>query len=49
MRLFAFLLLLLWSACALSQSTGEIASRKEDLKELRGRIEALKKELSASE
>jgi septal ring factor EnvC (AmiA/AmiB activator) len=49
MRLLAFLLLLLWSACALPQSTGEIASRKEDLKELRGRIEALKKELSVSE
>lgn len=49
MRRLAFLLLLFWSACALPQSTGEIASRKEDLKELRGRIEALKKELSTNE
>ncbi|GHT89625.1 peptidase M23 [Betaproteobacteria bacterium] len=49
MRRFVFLSLLLWSVCALPQSTGEIASRKEDLKELRGRIEALKKELSVSE
>ncbi|MDR1889845.1 MAG: peptidoglycan DD-metalloendopeptidase family protein [Zoogloeaceae bacterium] len=49
MRLLVFLLLLSWSACALPQSTGEITSRKEDLKELRSRIEALKKEISANE
>jgi septal ring factor EnvC (AmiA/AmiB activator) len=49
MRLLAFLLLLFWSACALPQGTGEITSRKEDLKELRSRIEALKKELSVNE
>jgi septal ring factor EnvC (AmiA/AmiB activator) len=49
MRLLVFFLLLSASVCAWSQDTGEIASRKEDLQELRGRIEALKKELSASE
>jgi septal ring factor EnvC (AmiA/AmiB activator) len=49
MRLLVFFLLLLWSVCALPQNTGEIASRKEDLQELRERIEALKQELSASE
>ncbi|MDR2625724.1 MAG: peptidoglycan DD-metalloendopeptidase family protein [Zoogloeaceae bacterium] len=49
MRLFFLLWLSFWSISLLAQGTGEIADKKEDLKELRGRIEALKKELSASE
>ncbi|MDR1349935.1 MAG: peptidoglycan DD-metalloendopeptidase family protein [Zoogloeaceae bacterium] len=49
MRLFPFLILLFCAIPALAQGTEEIAGKKEDLKELRGRIEALKKELSASE
>ncbi|MDR3159748.1 MAG: peptidoglycan DD-metalloendopeptidase family protein [Zoogloeaceae bacterium] len=49
MRLFFPLLLSFWSISLLAQGTGEIAGKKEDLKELRGRIEALRKELSASE
>ncbi|MDR0735219.1 MAG: peptidoglycan DD-metalloendopeptidase family protein [Zoogloeaceae bacterium] len=49
MRLLLLLLLSFCSVSLLAQGTGEIAGKKEDLKELRGRIEALKKELSASE
>jgi septal ring factor EnvC (AmiA/AmiB activator) len=49
MRLLVFFLLFFWSTCVLPQNAGEIASRKEDLKELRSRIEALKKELSVHE
>jgi septal ring factor EnvC (AmiA/AmiB activator) len=45
-----FFLPLFFCALALAvPGTGEIAGKKEDLKELRERIEALKKELSASE
>lgn len=38
-----------WPPGALPQSNSDIADKKEDLKELRGRIDAMRKELSASE
>ncbi|MDR2366047.1 MAG: peptidoglycan DD-metalloendopeptidase family protein [Zoogloeaceae bacterium] len=49
MRILLFLLLSFCAAVSSAQGTGEIADKKEDLKELRGRIETLKKELSANE
>lgn len=47
--LLAGLLLCVCPLTTWSQNANEIADKKEDLKELRGRIDSLRKELSASE
>lgn len=45
----ACLLSCVWPLAGLAQTASEVADKREDLKELRGRIENLRKELSASE
>ncbi|MGB4468106.1 MAG: peptidoglycan DD-metalloendopeptidase family protein [Azovibrio sp.] len=47
--ILAGMLLCGWPLVSQGQNASEVADKKEDLKELRGRIESLRKELSASE
>lgn len=47
--ILAGLLLCAWPLSGWPQNTSDIADKREDLKELRGRIDNLRKELSASE